>query len=81
MRAYLIAVTMGVLITPALASQRYRPVTPEISCPGDHVVWVNATSSVYHYQGERWFGRTRHGQFEREKDAEAEGNRAMRNGQ
>ena len=52
-----------------------------ISCPGDRVVWVNTNSGVYHLEGERWFGRTRSGQYECEKAAMAEGDRETRNGQ
>jgi hypothetical protein len=73
------AVTL--LITPALARETYPTVTPDISCPGDRIVWVNTNSGVYHYQGERWFGRTKHGQFECEKQAAAEGDRPTENGQ
>ncbi len=52
-----------------------------ISCPGDRVVWVNTNSGVYHLEGERWFGRTKAGQYECEKAAKAEGDRETRNGQ
>lgn len=52
-----------------------------ISCPGDRVVWVNSNSGIYHFEGERWFGRTKSGQYECEKAAEAEGDRETRNGQ
>lgn len=51
------------------------------SCPGDKVVWVNTSSHVYHYQGERYFGRTKYGVFMCEKAAQAEGDRPTRNGQ
>jgi hypothetical protein len=53
----------------------------EISCPGDRVVWVNTNSGVYHLEGERWFGRTKFGQYECEKAAKDEGDRETRNGQ
>jgi hypothetical protein len=69
------------LSTPALAHKSYPPINPDISCPGDRVVWVNPNSGIYHYEGERWFGRTRHGHFECEKQAKAEGDRATENGQ
>ena len=52
-----------------------------ISCPSDRVVWVNTRSHVYHYQGETWFGHTKHGRFECERQARAEGDRATKNGQ
>lgn len=34
-----------------------------LSCPGDKVVWVNTKSEVYHFQGERWFGKTKEGKY------------------
>ena len=67
--------------TPALARKTYPHVTPVISCPSDRVVWVNTNSGVYHYRGERWFGRTKDGQFECERQARAEGDRPTKNGQ
>ncbi|HEY1654215.1 MAG TPA: hypothetical protein VGF86_03770 [Candidatus Tumulicola sp.] len=30
-------------------------------CPRDVVVWLKIPSGIYHYQGERWYGRTKHG--------------------
>jgi hypothetical protein len=52
-----------------------------MTCPGDKVVWVNTKSHVYHYQGERYFGSTKEGQFLCEQAAVKEGDRATRNGQ
>ncbi len=60
---------------------RYPDVTPGISCPADHIVWVNTRTGIYHLKGERWFGRTKSGLFECEKAAQAEGDRETRNGQ
>ena len=59
----------------------YADVSPGISCPADRVVWVNTRTGVYHLEGERWFGRTKSGQFECEKAARAEGDRETLNGQ
>jgi len=78
---YLSLFTAVVLTNPVVAQESYAPVAPNISCRGDRIVWVNANSGVYHYQGERWFGRTKVGQFECEKQAKAEGDRATKNGQ
>ena len=50
-------------------------------CPGDMVVWVNLRSSVYHFRGERWYGRTKNGTFVCRREADAHGMRATRNGQ
>jgi hypothetical protein len=50
-------------------------------CPNDTVVWVNSKTGVYHFKGERWYGATKEGAYECRKEADAEGDRATRNGQ
>jgi hypothetical protein len=52
-----------------------------MTCPGDKIVWVNTSSLVYHFQGERYFGSTKHGKFMCERAAQREGDRPTRNGQ
>ena len=62
-------------------SKAYQQVSSGASCPGDRKVWVNTRTGVYHLEGERWYGRTKQGQFECERAAIAEGDRETRNGQ
>lgn len=50
-------------------------------CPKDVVVWLNIPSGIYHYKGERWYGRTKHGAYACEKEAIKAGDRASLNGQ
>ena len=50
-------------------------------CPKDVVVWLNIQSGIYHYKGERWYGRTKHGAYACEKEAIKAGDRASENGQ
>ena len=50
-------------------------------CPRDIVVWLNIPSGIYHYKGERWYGRTKHGAYACEKEAIKAGDRASLNGQ
>ena len=50
-------------------------------CPHDQVVWVNTKTGVYHLRGERWYGATKDGAYVCRKEADAEGDRATRNGQ
>jgi len=50
-------------------------------CPKDVVVWINIPSGIYHYKGERWYGRTKHGAYACEKEAIKAGDRASENGQ
>ena len=50
-------------------------------CPHDTVVWVNTKSGVYHFKGQRWYGNTNQGAYLCRKEADAEGDRATKNGQ
>lgn len=70
-----------VLNTTADAQTPRHDPPPGMQCPGDHMVWLNTRSGVYHYQGERYFGSTQQGKFICERDAQREGDRATRNGQ
>jgi hypothetical protein len=43
-------------------------------CPGDAVVWVNlAGSKAYHTSGNRYYGKTKHGAFMCQKEADQSG--------
>ncbi len=44
-------------------------------------VWVNTNSGVYHFPGERWYGRTQEGEYMSEGAAKRAGYRPTRNGQ
>jgi hypothetical protein len=50
-------------------------------CPKDEVVWLNTATGIYHFQGERWYGRTKHGAYVCKNQANKAGDRATRNGQ
>ena len=47
--------------------------------PGPGMVWVNLDSRVYHYQGSRYYGKTKNGKYMSETDAVAAGYRAAKN--
>jgi len=72
-----------VLLTHLAAAQvMYQSqASAQAHCPSDTVVWLNTRTDIYHFQGERWYGNTEEGAYVCEKDADANGDRATKNGQ
>jgi len=46
---------------------------------GPGMVWVNTASKVYHCPSDRWYGKTKAGEYMTEADAKAKGNRPDHN--
>ena len=44
------------------------------------MVWVNTATKVYHFEGDRWYGKTKEGKFMTEADAMKAGFRASKEG-
>jgi hypothetical protein len=53
--------------TPAAAPSAGEPQTPPAKTSG--MVWVNTDTGVYHKEGSRWYGKTKHGKYMLETDA------------
>jgi len=56
--------------------------TPEATqAPGGGTgkVWVNTETHVYHKEGSKWYGKTKHGKYLSEQDAIKEGDHAAKN--
>lgn len=49
-----------------------------VGTPGSGMVWVNTDTKVYHRQGDRWYGNTKHGQYMTEQQAIQMGARAAK---
>lgn len=50
------------------------------TAPAAGMVWVNTDSKIYHYEGDRWYGKTKEGKFMTEDDAIKAGYRASKEG-
>ena len=50
------------------------------TAPAKGMVWVNTSSKIYHYEGDRWYGKTKEGKFMTEADAIKAGYRASKEG-
>jgi hypothetical protein len=70
--------------TPAAtsATKKHKPPEPQAAqAPGggNGQVWVNSETHVYHKEGTKWYGRTKHGKYMSEADAVKEGDKASKN--
>ena len=82
--------TTAVSPTPALSpaasatpktTKKTAPTPQATQAPGggNGLIWVNTATHVYHKEGSRWYGRTKHGKYMSEADASKEGDKPAKN--
>ena len=73
---------LSFLSAPAFALSTFQTEgAAQQHCPQDTVVWLNLPTGVFHFRGQRWYGKTKSGTYVCKKEAEQDGDRATKNGQ
>jgi DNA uptake protein ComE-like DNA-binding protein len=62
----------------ATAAPATAAAAPAQAPPAPGMVWVNTETKVFHREGDRWYGNTKHGKYMTEADALAAGYRAAK---
>ena len=74
--------TSGGAMNPSAAGPPGFPTetAAQTHCASDQVVWLNTKSKVYHAKGTAYYGHTKQGAYVCQKEADAAGDHAAKNG-
>jgi hypothetical protein len=65
--------------TPTGANQYQTEAQAKFRCGAGTVVWANTDSKIYHFSGNKTYGKTKTGAYMCEQDATSQGMRAAKN--
>jgi hypothetical protein len=80
---FILVLLVGPVVAEVVGQPQLFPTeqTAQQHCPADNIVWLNLRTDIYHFKGQRWYGRTKSGAYVCKQEANKAGDRGPLNGQ